>query len=232
VASLVSCIVPVFNGERYLAEALQSIAGQTYRPIEILVVDDGSTDRTPEIAAQFSPGVRCLRQANAGPAAARNRGLDAAAGEFVAFLDADDLWHPEKLARQVEHFGARPDLDMSLTLVQNFWVPELAEEGAELAGHRVAQPAPGFSPVALLARRSLFDEVGRFEESWRHIHDTEWFVRARDCGKISDVLPEVLVRRRLHPDNRSRRFADASRDEYLQLTRRRIARRGATTPHT
>ena len=96
--NLISCIVPVFNGERYLAEALDSILAQTWRPLEVIVVDDGSTDGTAHIAAGYGAEVSYIHQANAGPAAARNRGLDAARGEFIAFLDADDLWHKDKLS--------------------------------------------------------------------------------------------------------------------------------------
>ncbi len=112
---LISCIVPVFNGERYLREALDSIFAQTYRPLEILVADDGSTDRTPYIAAAFGNRLRYLRQDNQGPAAARNLGIRAATGEFIAFLDADDVWHPEKLERQMARFQVRPELDYCVT---------------------------------------------------------------------------------------------------------------------
>ena len=96
---LISCIVPVFNGELYLAEALESILKQSYRPLEIIVADDGSTDGTEAIVARFGTQVRYLYQPNSGPATARNLGLGAVRGEFVGFLDADDLWHPEKLER-------------------------------------------------------------------------------------------------------------------------------------
>jgi glycosyltransferase involved in cell wall biosynthesis len=122
---VVSCIVPVYNGERYLAEALESILGQTYRSLEVIVVDDGSTDGTAAVLATYRQRITCLHQTNAGHAAARNRGLAVARGEFVAFLDADDLWHPEKLARQMARFQARPELDASVTHVQNFWMAEL-----------------------------------------------------------------------------------------------------------
>jgi len=125
---LISCIVAVFNGERYLKEALDSILAQTYRPLEILVVDDGSTDRTTEIVSEYSDTVRYFWQSNAGPGAARNAGIKLAKGEFIAFLDADDLWHKKKLTRQISSFKARPDLEMCVTHAQNFWVPELKEE--------------------------------------------------------------------------------------------------------
>ena len=94
--ALISCIVPVFNGERYLGEALESILKQSYQSLQIIVVDDGSTDGTAALVDHYEGQVRFLRQPNAGTAVARNSGLNAAEGEFVAFLDADDLWHPEK----------------------------------------------------------------------------------------------------------------------------------------
>jgi glycosyltransferase involved in cell wall biosynthesis len=113
--SLISCIVPVFNGEKYLGEALDSILKQTYRPLEIIVADDGSTDGTTAVTARYGKQIRYLRQDNAGASTARNFGLNAARGEFVAFLDADDLWHLEKLERQMARFETRPELDLSVT---------------------------------------------------------------------------------------------------------------------
>jgi glycosyltransferase involved in cell wall biosynthesis len=122
---LVSCIVPVSNGERYLREALDSILAQTYRPTEIIVADDGSTDTTPAVATCYGDRIRYVKQDNAGAPTARNRGLRLARGEFVAFLDSDDLWHPEKLERQMRRFEARPELDHCVTHLQNFWITEL-----------------------------------------------------------------------------------------------------------
>src|SRR5215471_9275789 len=119
--SLISCVVPVFNGERYLSETLDSILAQTYRPLEIVVVDDGSTDRTADVVASYHDEVHYFKQANTGVPAARNLGISRAAGAFIAFLDADDLWHPEKLERQMACFKARPELEICLTHVQNFW---------------------------------------------------------------------------------------------------------------
>jgi glycosyltransferase involved in cell wall biosynthesis len=173
--TLVSCIVPVYNGEKYLAEALDSILRQSYRPIEIIVADDGSTDRSAAIAKQYAPIVRYLRQLNAGPAAARNQGLGAAQGEFIAFLDADDLWHREKLARQMARFAARPELDYCVTHAQNFWVSELVDEAQRFRNHRIANPIPAFTTATLLARRSLFDKIGCFNPNLPHGDSTDGF---------------------------------------------------------
>ena len=215
---MVSCIVPVFNGERFLREALDSIVEQTHRPLEVVVVDDGSTDNTPQIAASYRD-VRLVRQANAGPAAARNRGLRETRGQLVAFLDADDLWRPEKLERQVGRFIRRAELGLCFTHGRNFWAPELREEEARLREHRIARPMPIWLPSTLLARRRVFDAVGGFDESLRFGHSTEWLLRARAEGIVVEMVPEVLYRRRLHGGNRSRRMSTESRDEFLRIVK-------------
>src|SRR5438045_3634651 len=139
-ADMVSCIVPVYNGEPYLREAIKSILAQTHRPIELIVVDDGSTDGTAEIVRVFIDHVKYVCQFNAGAAAARNRGIGLACGEFVAFNDADDLWHEEKLERQLARFRVRPELAYCVTHCQNFWVPELEEEAQRYRNHRISLP--------------------------------------------------------------------------------------------
>jgi len=222
---LVSCIVPVFNGERYLGEALDSILAQTYCPLEVAVVDDGSTDGTAAVVASYGDRVSYLRQPNAGPAAARNRGLGAARGELIAFLDADDLWHPEKLARQMARFEARPELEFCVAHVQNFWVPELRDEGERFRNHRRGQPLPGYCCDALVARRVLFEKVGLFDPGLPHADYTDWFVRAAEHGAISELLPEVLVYRRLHQTNLSRSHAATSREQYLRFLKASLDRR-------
>ncbi len=201
---LVSCIVPVFNGERYLAEALDSILAQTWRPVEVIVVDDGSTDGTAHIAAGYGVEVSYFHQANAGPAAARNRGLDAAVGAFVSFLDADDLWHEDKLARQMARFEARPELELCLSHLQHFWEPEMKEEEDRLRDHRFSKPLPAYVTQAMLARCALFDAVGRFDPALRMGEDTDWFLRAADRGTVTEMLPDVLIFRRMHESNISR----------------------------
>ncbi len=201
---LVSCIVPVFNGERYLAEALDSILAQTWRPLEVIVVDDGSTDGTAHIAAGYGERISYLRQANAGPAAARNRGLDAARGEFIAFLDADDLWHKEKLALQMARFEARPELELCLSHLQHFWEPEMKDEEDRLRDHRFSKPLPAYATQAILARRALFDAVGRLDPALRILDDTDWLLRAADRGTVTEMVPDVLTFRRMHGSNISR----------------------------
>jgi glycosyltransferase involved in cell wall biosynthesis len=217
---LVSGVVPVFNGERYLAEALDSMLGQTYSPVEVIVADDGSTDGTRAVVEGYGGRVRYLHQPNQGHGAARNLGLGAAEGEFVAFLDADDLWHPEKLERQMARFRARPELDACVTLVHNFRSPELGG-GEEIDDG----PLPGYRSGTLLARRALFEAVGHFDTALRFGNDTDWFLRVADHGAEVELLPEVLLHRRLHGANRSIRLGQASRREYVRIVKASLDRR-------
>ena len=117
----ISCIVPVFNGEQFLGEAIDSILAQTHQPGEVIVVDNGSMDRSAAIASSYGDPVRVLHEDKRGPAAARNAGIRAAGLPFIAFLDADDLFHPEKLERQVAHLGSRADLGISLCVAENVY---------------------------------------------------------------------------------------------------------------
>ena len=222
---LVTCIVPVYNGEAFIGQALASIVAQSYRPIEIVVVDDGSTDGTADAVAACGLDVRYRRQDNAGGAAARNQGIRTAHGEFVAFLDADDLWPPEKLRRQVSRFTARPELEISLAHVQNFWMPEVDEERIGLRGHRRTGAVPGYSAGTLVTRRETFARLGLFNDALRHGDQTEWFLRARERGAVVEVLPDVLLNRRLHANNVSRHNAHASRAQYLDLIKGVLDRR-------
>jgi glycosyltransferase involved in cell wall biosynthesis len=224
--SLISCIIPVFNGERYLRYALESIFIQTYRPLEVIIADDGSTDGTAAaVATAYGEKVIYVRQDNAGPAAARNLGLSVAHGEFVAFLDADDLWHQEKLARQISRFEVRPELDLCITFVQNFWIPELQEKAARFADPALLHPFPGYTSQALLARRALFDTVGQFDPNLHHADLKDWFLRVAEQGAVLEVLPDVLVYRRLHETNLSHYKAVAYREERLRIVKAALERR-------
>jgi glycosyltransferase involved in cell wall biosynthesis len=229
----ISCIIPVFNGERYLREAIESIFAQTVRPLEVIVVDDGSTDGSAAVATSYGEQVIYRRQANAGPAAARNLGLRVACGEFVALLDADDLWHPEKLARQLACFAARPELDLCILYVQNFWTPELQAKVPWFAAHPLAKPYPGYGGSALLARKSLFDTIGGFNPDLHHGDFKDWFLRAAEYGAVMEVLPDILVHRRLHETNMSHHKTTGSREDHLQFVKASLDRRrrvGGTAP--
>ncbi|MEZ5098540.1 MAG: glycosyltransferase [Thermoleophilia bacterium] len=222
---LVSCIVPCFQGVRYLADALDSILAQTHRPIEPIVVDDGSTDGSAAVVRRFGAAVAYVHQPNRGAAAACNRGVALARGELIAFLEQDDLWEPDKLARQVAALAAAPDRAFCVAHARNFWVPELAAEAARHAGRRAAQPVPGYVIQTLVARREAFERVGGFDESLPYTFATDWFLRAEDLGVRGLLLDDVLTHRRLHDANTSRRNRAASHDEFLHLVKATLDRR-------
>jgi len=227
---LISCIVPCFNGARFIGETIESILAQTHRPIEVIVVDDGSNDDSADRVQAFGRSVRYHRQDNGGPAAACNRGLALATGGFVAFLEQDDLWLPGKLARQLAEFEADARLDYCVTGIQNFWVPALQEEALRWRDHPVMQPVPGYVVQTLLARRRAFERVGPFEESLRFACSTDWFIRAREADLRSLLIPEVWTRRRLHEDNFSRRHRESSREQFLHVVKAMLDRRRRGEP--
>lgn len=223
--ALISCIVPVHNGERYLRQALQSILWQTYGPVEIIVVDDGSTDGSAEILGSYGDTISSIRQANVGPSAARNVGVQAAHGDFVAFLDQDDLWHQEKLERQMLRFRANPGLDLCITQIQLFWAPGLDGEAERFRGHRRSGPVPGYTTTTLLARRKAFEAVGPLDPALWFGTATDWFLRAAERGMTLELLPEVLVFHRMHERNLTRRQSGESREEFLQIVKANLDRR-------
>ena len=221
---LVSCVIPVWNGEKYLGEAIRSVLDQTYPKIEVVIVDDGSTDATPGVIASFGDRVASIRQEQSGPAAARNTGITASKGEFIAFLDSDDIWEASKTALQVELLLSRKDVSVCLCEIKNFWSPEIAvPEGADSGDG--ADPVSGWFAQSMMIRRSVFDVVGLFDATLRHREAMEWLRRASDAGLTVDIVKQVLVRRRLHLSNRSRSRADDDRKALLKIAQEAMARR-------
>jgi len=143
----------------------------------------------------------------------------------VAFLDADDLWHPEKLARQMARFEIRPELDLCVTYARNFWISELQEEAARYQDHWRAQAIPGYYASTLFARRVLFDTVGQFNTALWHSDAAEWFLRVAEHGAVVELLSEILTYHRTHHSNLSRRLAAANRDEFVNLIKTSLYRR-------
>lgn len=217
-SNLVTCIVPVFNTESFVGEAIESVLEQTYAAVELIVVDDGSTDRTADVVRSYGATLTYVRRPHQGAAAAKNDGLGAAQGEFIAFLDADDLWHPDKLTRQMAGLAQPSDVDLSFTQYQNFWTPDLGEEERRYEGGPLSHPVSGWSMSTLLARRGVFEHFGLFEGDVAEKHQSLlWALRAAERGAIVDVTPEVLMYRRLHPGNLSRGWRID--DEFFELVK-------------
>lgn len=220
----ISVLVPIYNAERYLAESLASITEQTLKPDEILVLNDGSTDGGPALARGIG-GVRVLDFEHRGKSAAMNDGISAASCEWIAMLDADDLWAVDKLQQQVDSLQVNPELRAIYCMVEEFVSPDLEPEAA--ARLRPApEPVAGHTSSAALIHRSVFAETGGFDVALAVGEFIEWYSRSRDAGVPEDMIPSVLVRRRLHANNLSRSPAGQAKN-LLPAIRQMILRRRA-----
>lgn len=198
---LVSVIIPVYNGALFLQAALESVFAQNYPHHEVIVIDDGSTDGSADIARAFST-LRLLQQTNQGPSVARNLGVAAASGELIAFLDADDVWMPHKIAAQVCHLLEYPHDGYVLCRMRAFCVPEVTMPAVFNARHWASEPMVAI-PSALMVRAVVMTAVGPFDPQLRVAEDFDWFARAHDCGISAGMLDDVLFAKRIHHTNLS-----------------------------
>jgi glycosyltransferase involved in cell wall biosynthesis len=198
----ISVVIPVFNGERFLVEALESLRRQTLPAAEIIAIVDGATDGSAALLASY-PEIRTISQANAGCAVARNRGATQAAHEIIAFLDQDDVWHTDRLERSADCLDADPGLGFVVCATENFLTPGLAAVPDWLDSRMIGVPQHGFGTCALMVRRATLAAVGPFDPTAVPLDDTEWLVRALDAGTRFVHLDEVLVYRRIHQSNLS-----------------------------
>jgi len=220
----VSAIIPAWNAERYLAEALASVTAQSLAPREIIVVDDGSTDGTAAIAAA-TPGVRVIGIDHGGIGAARNAGVGEAAGELLAFLDADDRWSPDKLALQARVLVDDPRVDMVLGHIQQFLSPDL-DEGRRGQWRCPEHPQPGLSAGTMLIRAAAFRRVGPFNPALAVGEFIDWYARASEVGLRGHMIPQVVLHRRVHGGNTVLRERGKQSD-YLRVVKAALDRRRA-----
>lgn len=228
---LTSVIIAVKNGERFLAAAINSVLQQDYRPLEIIVVDDHSTDRTAEVAQSFKQVQYIYNDGDPGIASSRNLGLDAVEGELIAFNSHDDLWAPRKLSLQVNRMIRYPETGCTFTRIRFFLEPGCSiPRGFKkklLKGDYV-----GYMPETLVAHRSLFRIVGRFNPDLIIADDVDWFIRVRDAGIPIAVIPEVLLFKRVHDANTSTlpSVTPVFGQEMLTVLKRSISRRQNRAP--
>lgn len=199
---LVSVIIPVFNGERFLREAVQSVLGQKYSRIEIIIVDDGSTDGTEAVAKSFPETVRYLRQTNQGPAAARNRGIEQAQGSLLAFADADDLWPAGKLELQLPYLTGDAAVEIVMGRIQQVLLSQTVD--GQTRAEEFADPAFSVNLGSAIIRKSVFERVGLFDETMRYSEDVDWFMRAREAGARIVTIDAVTLFYRQHEENMTR----------------------------
>ncbi len=189
--SLVSVIIPTYNREEYIGEAIQSVLGQTFTDFEIIIIDDGSTDKTADVVKSLSDDrVRYIYQENRGRSNARNHGLKIAAGRYIAFLDSDDLYLPDKLELQVAYLDTHPEVGMVYTSAYciNAEGVLLSESYRACVSGWIYNNIAFYVPVTVtlptvMARREVFDRVGGFDEEMERFEDTDMWRR------ISKVFP-------------------------------------------
>jgi glycosyltransferase involved in cell wall biosynthesis len=220
-APLVSVVIPVRNGAHFIADCVASILAQAYPKVEIIIVDDESTDLLDTAIAALPVQVRNIRIAHSGAAAARNVGAIAASGDIIAFLDVDDAWPDGGLAAMLAHLTANPDTDVAIGRGQFFEV---------ISGDRrlLGSPAETFPLLigAALFRRTALDKVGTFDRALRYAEDIDWFARARDAGVKMDQLDMVTLHVRRHESN-STAGKTAIELLPLQLARNALRRKRA-----
>lgn len=206
---LVSVIIPTYNRGWIVREAVDSVISQEFTNFELIVVDDGSTDDTGEVLAACSDRITIVHQRNMGVSAARNRGIARASGQFVAFLDSDDLWLPKKLSEQVKFFNSRPDALICQT--EEIWI----RDGVRVnPGKRHQKPSgmifePSLhlclvSPSAVMMRRSLFVETGLFDEGLPACEDYDLWLRVSCRYPVHLIETPLIVKRGGHSDQLSR----------------------------
>jgi glycosyltransferase involved in cell wall biosynthesis len=220
--SSVSVVIPAFNAAETLAEAIESALAQTREPLEVLVVDDGSTDATAEIAERFGPPVICIQTANSGVSRARNTGIERAAGDYVAFLDADDLWRPEKLERQLDALASQKGAEVSTTarIRVDADLNEIERTGVsafEDPCETLLLESMALGPVSsIIAQRELLRESGGFDARFSQSADWDLMLRLSLRTGIAPV-DQPLVLYRTTPANMSSNIELLERDTFAVL---------------
>lgn len=219
----VSVIIPVHNGAAFLADAIGSVRAQRYEPLEIVVVDDGSTDDSAAVAGSL--GVIVLRQRNQGPASARNLGIAKTSGELIGFLDADDLWTGHKLALEVPPFRRDPALGVVQGLTQE--ARAVRRYDGTVSFEDFLEPFVSISLGSALFRRSVFDRIGMLDPDLRFAEDLDWFIRARDLGVPMLFVSSVMQIARRHGDNITW-GKNMQEKNFLKILKRSLDRRRRT----
>lgn len=221
--SLVSVILAVYNGEKYLAETIESVLSQTYSPIEFIIINDGSEDSTASIIKQYSGKIRYHHQANQGQPAAMNKGISMATGSYLAFIDADDLYTPDKIALHVACLEENQSVDMVFGYAEHFFTPEL---NAEIRKKLICPTnvMRGYLASGGLFRRSTFDRVGEFAVGQCIGAFIDWYMRSNELGLKNMFTPHKVLMRRIH-DSNCGLFSRYSSEAYLNTIKIALKRR-------
>ncbi len=219
---LVSIVIPFYNGEKFIKEAINSVLNQGIDDIEIIIVNDGSIDSSVEVINEISDKrIRLIHQVNAGAAEARNNGVRHATGKYIAFLDADDIWEKNKLKLQLEVITSINAPNMVFGQVCEFF-------DQALPNHQLLQSKAktfvGYSPIALLIKKEDFLSVGEFYSQWKVAEFIDWYDRAKHAGLSEVVLPNRVANRRIHAGNIDRLERPDSK-QYVAVIKAALDRR-------
>jgi len=226
---MISVLIPVHNGELYLAETIQSVLSQSYQDFEIIVVDDGSTDKTAQVVAGFFPRVIYYYQPNCGIGATRNRLVELAAGDFLAFIDADDCWTTDKLDLQMSELKNDSRLEAVFGMIRQVlddnWKKALSETFAS-----PDELIAGYSLGTVLIRSESFRRVCFFPTEIKVGEFIDWYLRAQEVGLKTKLVPKLMLRRRIHKTNQGI-VNRASATDYVKIIKQSLdRRRAAQTP--
>lgn len=229
---LVSVVIPTFNRSWILGEAIQSVLDQTYQPLEIIVVDDGSTDKTPELLQTFGQAIKVISQTNKGVSAARNVGIKRSRGDLIALLDSDDMWTPDKIGRQVAFFNEHKDAMICQT--QEIWIRNGKRVNPKnkhaKRGGMIFEPSLKLclvSPSAVMMRREMFELKGYFDEELPACEDYDLWLRISSTVPIHLMDNACTIKRGGHADQLS---GQHSLDRYRIDSIERLLKRGDLTP--
>lgn len=216
----ISVILPVYNGEKHVGDAIESVLTQNYRPFEIIAVDDGSTDGSEKVIKSFGENVKYTkRQENGGPPAARNTALEFAMGQYISFIDQDDIWHPDKLRIQLPLFDKYKNLQITIGFSIKYEFDKISDINPEIIDqHNTFNLLLGSS----LIKRSAFEQVGKFDINLPFGDDTDWFFRAREIQLPIYIHRDLVFFHRLHDKNFSKR---ADRAKFVLMMLKNIKER-------
>lgn len=229
-SSLVSVIMATRNSAAYMGDALKSVTDNRGHSLEILVIDAQSSDDTGKIAGSF-PGIRWINQQGLGLYAAWNQAIRESTGDYICFLDSDDLWTKHKVHDSVSFLNSHPEVSLTTAYFSYFHAPDFTVPGfykPELVGRIL----PGRIPGTLMARRSVFDTVGFFDERFRIAGDVDWFARIDDAGIRMEVLPYLHLKKRLHGKNLTFNSRQNNRELLTTLHASIVRRRNLPVPCT
>ena len=221
---LVSIILPLYNGKKFIESSINSVLSQSYDPFELLVIDDGSSDGGDGLVPA-DPRIRLFHRQNAGVAASRNFGISQAKGTYLAFIDQDDYWYPEKLQLQMQVLLNDPEPGYVVTLMHNHLVGT-TQRPAWLKPELLTEDPVGLLPSTLVVRRRIFTKIGIFTENLVNASDLEWFIRARKAGVQMRIVNQVLLQRNIHEDNCSHDNNTGKR-EMFSILRQKIKAGGS-----